>query len=101
MRSQTPMTTFMSCSISRIVTPNVVQHGHRLKKANILKGARDAAGRDLIRFAACDGATVERDRPRCRRVDSGQQVECGGLAGAVGTDEAHELTHVHLQRKLI
>ncbi|MNR29832.1 hypothetical protein D3C85_1472450 [compost metagenome] len=49
------------------------------------------AGQALDRFA------IEQDAAAARLVEAGQAVEHGGLAGAVGADQCHDLFFLHAQ----
>ncbi len=47
--------------------------------------------RDLIRLAARDGLTQEFDVALGGRIDTGDEVEDGGFAGAIRADQANQL----------
>src|SRR5690606_22600135 len=71
---------------------DVVGDGELLEEADVLEGAGQASCSDLARAQTADHLACEGDLAGGGAVDPGEDVEGGGLAGAVGTDEAHELT---------
>src|SRR5262249_17655882 len=70
---------------------NVVDHAHGLKAFHDLEGTADAAVAAFRRRQSRDVLAVEEDRAFGRPVDAGNQVEQRRLAGAVRTDQAHDL----------
>ena len=98
---------------------NVVVDRFALEQADVLERARHAAGHDVvgllaegldIRFAHIvlddgvalpDDCTVENDAALGERVDARDEVEDGGLARAVGTDERDDLALVDLKAQVV
>ena len=76
---------------------NVFQHGHTGEEADILEGTCDAEIDDLIRLLAFDGGAVQDDIPFGHLIHAGDQVENGGLAGAVWPDDAEDLPFVYME----
>ena len=74
---------------------DVVEDGEGAEEANVLKRAGDAELDDLIDTQSGNGAAVKRDGALGGLVDAGDEIEDGGLAGAVGADEADELVFAH------
>ena len=70
---------------------HVVEHGEACERLDQLEGAADAGAADLVRPPAVDAPAVEAHEPRIGPVDAGDHVEAGGLAGAVGADQRHDL----------
>ena len=70
---------------------DVLQHRLVVEQADVLEGAGDAGPVDLGGGHAVDVLAVQQDGAVGGLVDLGQQVEDGGLAGAVGADEAGDL----------
>jgi hypothetical protein len=66
---------------------HVVHRAHVGEQANVLKGARNAQGGDLVRLTAGDVAVVEQHPPIRGPIETRDHVEQSGLAGAVGSDE--------------
>ena len=77
----------------------VIQNRKVLKKADILEGAGDALLHHLVGLFAQHRFPVEVEVALGGLVDAGEKVKNGGLACAVGADEAHQLPLVHLQVK--
>ena len=71
------------------------------EQADVLEGARDAGGGDLVRLEPGERAAVERERARVGRVDPGQHVEQRRLAGAVRADQAVDLARRDGERHLV
>src|SRR5207302_861554 len=61
------------------------------KGPRVLKSAGDAALHDLPGSQAGDVPAAENDAPGIRAQDLGNQAQKGGLARAVGPDQAHDL----------
>ena len=74
---------------------HVFLHRHLVEEADVLEGARDAHLVDLHHAEARRVVAVDQDGATRGCVDVGQQVEDGGLAGAVGPDEARDLRAAH------
>src|SRR5690625_1047842 len=80
---------------------NVVEHAHAAEERDVLKGAGDAAPRDAMRLQVVDLSALEGDRPFLRRVESGDGVDEGGLARAVGADQAEDLALADARRDVL
>ncbi len=72
---------------------HVFQDGHVGEEPDVLEGAGDACGGDLEGLGREDLAFVA-DFALGGDVEAGEAVEEGGLAGAVGSDEADDLAAV-------
>ena len=70
---------------------DVVEDGKRQRKARTLEGARDAGSVHQLRRQVGDVFAVEPDAPAVARVDAGDHVEKGGLAGSIRADETEDL----------
>src|SRR6185436_15074428 len=75
---------------------HVVERAAAAEHARLLEGAHEAEQRDLARLHAFQVLPQEHHFTRGRRKVSGDGVERGGLAGAVGTDEREHLAFAHL-----
>jgi hypothetical protein len=75
---------------------NIVKNRPFLKESNILKGSGDAQSSTLIGSQAGDISVVEVDPATGGSEDTGKQVEYGGLAGPVGSDQADQFTLMNL-----
>src|SRR5690606_4513145 len=80
-----------------IADNDVVDDRERQAQTRALEGARDAGAVDLLGRGARDVLSFERDAAGARRVDARHHVEEGGLARAVGADEAQDLAATHLE----
>ena len=69
---------------------DVLDGRHIAEEADILEGARDAALGNLEGLQSVEGLAVEVDFPFVDLVETGDAVEKGGLARAVGADNAHD-----------
>jgi hypothetical protein len=79
----------------------VLEHGHLGKDDAALRHIGEPARQHLVRAQAGDLLAVE-DDPAARGADEAHDgLEGGGLARAVGTDHAHHLARVHLERDLV
>src|SRR5438552_17757994 len=70
---------------------DVLHHAEIAEDTAKLKRAREAIARDLLRRIAGDGLPVQTDLPGIRPVEPGNQIEQGGLAGAVRADDADQI----------
>ena len=70
---------------------DVVDDGQVLEQADILERTGHAHPVDLIGLFTGGGHPIDEDGASGGLVDVGQQVEDGGLTGAVGADEAGDL----------
>ena len=76
---------------------DVVGAIHAVEHAHELEGAREAEAGDLVRRHPGDVAPVEADDAGIRRQRAGDQIQRGGLAGAVGAEQADDLAGVDRQ----
>ena len=71
---------------------DVFEYGHLGKKADVLEGSGDARLGHFVHGCGGVGLAVELEAPGIRGVEAGDDIEEGGLAGAVGSDQAVDLT---------
>ena len=74
----------------------VVEHARRREDLRHLEGARDAGDDDVARRQRGDVAPLELDRAAGRREIAGDEIDEGGLAGAVRADDADHLARCDL-----
>jgi hypothetical protein len=67
---------------------------HLGEQADVLEGARDAGLGDLVHGGRLVGRAAQHEAAGVGRVQAGDDVEEGGLAGAVGADQAVDLAGV-------
>ncbi len=77
--------------------PHIVQHRQIAEQPDILEGATDAQRGNLMRRLAHQFGSLEADTAFRGLINPGNQVEDGGFAGAVGTDDAHQFAGVEIQ----
>ncbi len=77
---------------------DVLQHAARAEQPHVLEGAAEAERREFARGAAGHGLSHQAHLARAGIVDSGDHVEEGALAGAVGADEGMDLAGLHIHR---
>ena len=70
---------------------DVVEHGHAREQRDVLEGARDAECGDRGGTRVRDVAAFQRDGPAGRAIEARDHVEQRRLAGAVRTDDRHDL----------
>ena len=70
---------------------HVVENGHIRKQPDILEGTGNAQLIDLVHRHSLDVDAVDQHRATGGLVNAGEQVENGGLARAVGADQAGNL----------
>ena len=80
---------------------DILQHRHALKESNRLERTGNTSGRDLIRFQANDAFVTQLDIAAGWRIDTGDKVQQGRLAGAIGTDDAFDLMMIDEAADLI
>src|SRR6185436_11780158 len=61
------------------------------EETDVLEGARDACRGDLVRLQAVERAAVEDESAFVGRIDTGEDIEERGLAGAIRADQAEHL----------
>src|SRR4029434_2455234 len=66
---------------------HVLMDGQVRKNRGDLEGAHETHPRNRRRPRTCDLVAVEKDLAARRRQDMSAEVEAGGLAGAVGSDQ--------------
>jgi len=71
---------------------DVLEQGEIVERTRDLVGAPDTAVADAVSGQSGDLGTGKRDRPCGRLVHAGDAVEDRALAGAIGTDEAENLS---------
>ena len=79
---------------------HILQRGHFGKQADVLERARQPRLQDLMRLAAVDADSAQAHFAAIDGVEAGQGIEQGGLARAVGSDEAENLARIDLQRHI-
>src|SRR5712692_8071942 len=77
---------------------DVVEHRHRAEEREVLKSPRHALPDDLVRRHLEHLRTADRDGASRGFIDAGDDVEKGGLAGAVGPDERDDLAFLDRER---
>ena len=75
----------------------VVQHGEVLEERDVLEGAGHPEVCDPVRPHAEDALAEELHAAALRPVDTGEDVEDRGLAGAVGADDGEQLARTDLE----
>ena len=80
---------------------DIVEHRQPRKWFDHLKGSPDPRGADLIGAESVDRLALENDGPRIRRKHPRHHVEDGGLARAVGADQAHDRALRHGEARLL
>jgi hypothetical protein len=76
---------------------HVVQHGHPREGAQLLERPRNPAAADRVRRQPRQRRTVEPHLPLVGMVEAGDDLEQGGLAGAVGADDPDQLAGRHVE----
>src|SRR5262245_42855400 len=69
---------------------DVLQHRHVLKQRRQLKGTHQTTRHDLMRFEAGNLLAIEGDGARRGRQKTAQQVETGGLASSIWTNQGDD-----------
>ena len=80
---------------------HVAQNREVGEQADILERAADAQLRHPMGRAAGDIRAVEDDLAAVRRVNAGDVVEDGGLTGAIGADEAMNLSRLQHHAEIV
>ena len=80
---------------------NVLEHGHLAEQARDLEGAAEAEMRALERRQPVDALPVEADTPAVGAHHPGDQVERGGLAGAVRPDQRGDRALLHVEGEIV
>mgnify|MGYP006974889665 CR=1 FL=1 len=79
----------------------IVSHCQALEWLWHLKGPVDAEARQAMDRQSANGLAVESHLSAIWRIHSGNHVDCGGLAGAVGTDQTDDLAARQLEGESI
>ena len=79
-------------AVSARAHQDVLKHRHFHEQLGLLEGTHQAVPRDAVQGPARDVGAVVDDAPGARRQDAADDVEEGGLAGAVGPDQTENLT---------
>src|SRR5262249_28508716 len=82
---------------------HVLEHGHVIEQPLALEGPGDDEGGDPVTGQAGQlvWAAVEREVAGGGPVEAGDRVENGGLARAVGADEADDLALLHPEGEIV
>ena len=72
-----------------------------MEKTDVLEGSCHASLYDLIGFFAAELFVAEEKGAFGGKVYAGQQVEDGGLAGAVGADQSDQFSFVYFKVKIM
>ncbi len=78
----------------------VLLHAHVREHVPAFRAVGDAAGQDRARRGTGDVLAVEGDAPRGRLQHARDRLQGGGLAGAVGADQCHQLAPADLDREV-
>ena len=73
---------------------HVLDGRHLGEQPDVLEGARDARLRDLVHRGRLVRRAAQHEGAAVGRVQAGDDVEEGGLAGAVGADQAVDLARI-------
>src|SRR5688572_10358465 len=76
---------------------HVLQHRHAAERPVVLEGAHDAQARDAVRRQAEDRLAGKADLALVGGVGAGDDVEGGGLAGAIRADHAEDLAFAQVE----
>src|SRR3974390_2621808 len=76
---------------------DVFQHAHAAEDLQILKGAREPLAREIVRGEPGDRLPAEPDLAVVGTIDAGNEIEQGGFAGAVRTDDREHLAGIDRQ----
>jgi hypothetical protein len=77
---------------------DVLEHRHVREQPHALQGARDAEPGQLVRLEAGEGLAAPAERALVGGDEAADDVEQGGLAGAVRADDAEHLVRLDAQR---
>ncbi len=77
---------------------DVVERAHALEQRDVLEGARDAATRRIVRLHLGPRLALEGDAAMLRLVEAVDDVEHGGLAGAIRADDGAHLALLDIER---
>ena len=92
------MTGVQTCALPILgADPNVVQHRKIGKQRDVLEGSADADFGDPVRRTRQDARAFHENVAGARLVEPAQAIEQGGLAGAIGPDQAEDLALMHVE----
>src|ERR1700676_3109583 len=80
---------------------HVLQHGHGQKRFRNLKRAVDAGMNQAVRGKSADRPIAEPDLSIVLSVKTRDDVDAGGLSGAVGADEPENLAGVQMELQAV
>ena len=80
-----------------VADANVVEGGHVVEQADVLKRARNAQTGHLVRLGAGDVLAIENHRAAGGLIEAGDAVEERRLARAVGADEGEHLASLDVE----
>ena len=80
---------------------NILQDGKVGKEGVELKSPADAKGSHLVRFPVGDILPIKDDLTPGGRIDPGDEVEKGGLARPVGSNQSYNLTLINKGVKVV
>jgi hypothetical protein len=80
--------------------PHIVEHAQAVKESDILEGPGDPQSGHLVGLFLGDLRVQEADAAAGGQIGTGDHVEAGGLARAVGTDQAYQLAFFDGQAEL-
>ncbi len=80
---------------------DVFQHGHVGHQFDMLKRSGDAEFYDLLRGGMADLFAEHGDRAARGGEHAGDQVERRAFAGAIGTDQRHDLAGLDVERDVV
>ncbi len=80
---------------------DIVQHRHAPEELDILEGPAQAPGGPAIRRQTHQFPAGHEDAAGGGRDQAVDQIEAGGLAGAVGADETQNLPRLHGKRDAV
>ncbi len=87
-----PLAALMACPET-----HVVEHTHPRQRLRQLEGPHHPPPRHPVRMSAPQIVTVERPRPGVGAIEPGEQVEQGGLPGAVRSDQTRDTATLDLE----
>src|ERR1700730_10656195 len=80
---------------------DIFERGARGKNVDVLKGAGDAAPRDIAGREILDALAAKDDFACVGRKPPGHQIEDRAFAGTVRTDQPEDLSAAHLKREVL
>ena len=79
---------------------DVVERGHAAEQRHVLERARNAAGGGVMRAHFRPGLAAEGDLALLRRIETVDNIEHRGLAGAVRSDDGADFTFADIKRHI-